>query len=262
MITGTKLSPTSTNTKKNEFIPIRFVVFLRIFRNYHNKLTGGNTMALTCDEPGDSDSTEPTDKDLPIIDFDDLVKQTSKRLRSFIRRRIWNADEVEDILQTSFLEALRCRDKFRGGSAPETWLFGIAMNLMRSHMRKSLQRQQYYSNTELLEEKALGKCEDPCDIVMRQTALYNVGLAYDTLSRDMRQTLVLVVEQGVSYQDAAKELGVPIGTIRSRLNRARHILKEYVEHPPASPLNVLPRYSAAALASHPLPLDPPQKPCV
>lgn len=219
-------------------------------------------MTLTCDEPGDSDFIEPTDDDLPIIDFDDLVKQTSKRLRNFIRRRIWNADEVEDILQTSFLEALRCRDKFRGGSAPETWLFGIAMNLMRSHMRKSLQRQQYYSNAELLEEKALGKCEDPCDIVMRQTALYNVGLAYDTLSRDMRQTLVLVVEQGVSYQDAAKELGVPIGTIRSRLNRARHILKEYVEHPPASPLNVLPRYSGAALASHPPPLDPPQKPCV
>lgn len=234
-----------------------------------NKLTGGSTMTLTCDESGDSDSIEPpdddlsiTDDDLPIIDFDDLVKQTSKRLRNFIRRRIWNADEVEDILQTSFLEALRCRDKFRGGSAPETWLFGIAMNLMRSHMRKSLQRQQYYSNAELLEEKALGKCEDPCDIVMRQTALYNVGLAYETLSRDMRQTLVLVVEQGVSYQDAAKELGVPIGTIRSRLNRARHILKEYVEHPPASPINVLQRYSGPALTSHPLPPDPPQKPCV
>lgn len=179
---------------------------------------------------------------LLAIDFDELAKNAGKRLRNFIRRRIWNPEEVEDIWQASFLEALRCRDKFRGGSAPETWLFGIAMNLMRSHMRKSLQWQQY-NGGELFEEKEIGKCEDPCDIVMRQTALKHIGRAYELLPLDMRKTLFLVIEQGISYQEAALELGVPIGTIRSRLNRARQMLKDHLDHPPA---NAARRYAGAA----------------
>ncbi len=192
------------------------------------------------------EETSAVDIDVDF-DFNDLAKRTCKRLRNFIRQRIWNPEEVEDILQASYLEALRCRDKFRGGSAPETWLFGIAMNLVRSHVRKSLQRQKHYSGNELLEEKIAGTCEDPCDIVMRQIALRQIGLAFDALPSDMQKTLFLVVEQGASYQEAADELGIPIGTVRSRLSRARQLLKECVEQPHAAITGPsLSLYSAAA----------------
>lgn len=167
-----------------------------------------------------------------FIDFDDLVRKTEKRLRSFIRRRIWNPDEVEDLLQASFLEALRSQGKFRGHSAPETWLFGIAMNLIRSHMRKSLQWKEY--STEMLEEVFTHFAEDPCDALIRQTVLAHLSMAFERLSPEMRKTLFLIVEQGVSYQEAAQELGIPIGTVRSRLNRARQMLREYIDRPTAS----------------------------
>jgi RNA polymerase sigma factor (sigma-70 family) len=165
-----------------------------------------------------------------FIDFDDLVKKTEKRLRSFIRRRIWNPDEVEDLLQASFLEALRSQDKFRGHSAPETWLFGIAMNLIRSHMRKSIQWKEYATEI-MLEEVFTHFAEDPCDALIRQTVLAHLSMAFERLSPEMRKTLLLIVEQGVSYQQAAQELGIPIGTVRSRLNRARQMLREYIDQP-------------------------------
>lgn len=175
-----------------------------------------------------SDVSQPPTKVFLYIDFDELVKKTEKRLRNFIRRRIWNPDEVEDILQASFLEALRCQDKFRGHSAPETWLFGIAMNLMRSHMRRSLQWKEHCMN-EMVEEVFTHFVEDPCDALIRQAALSHINMGFNRLSDDMRKTLFLIVEQGISYQEAANQLGVPIGTIRSRLNRARQMLKEYIK---------------------------------
>lgn len=224
--------------KKKQRLAILDVLFLRVLHDrYHNLIKGGVMESTHKDLP---DSTVLPNEFLLVIDFDDLAKRAGKRLRNFIRRRIWNPEEVEDIWQASFLEALRCRDKFRGGSAPETWLFGIAMNLMRSHMRKSLQWQQY-NGGELFEEKEVGKCEDPCDIVMRQTALEHISHAYELLPLDMRKTLFLVIEQGISYQEAAIELGVPIGTVRSRLNRARQMLKDHIDRPPTRAR----RYTAA-----------------
>lgn len=181
-------------------------------------------------EQDSSDTPQPPAHVFLFIDFDDLVRKTEKRLRNFIRRRIWNSEEVEDILQATFLEALRCQDKFRGQSAPETWLFGIAMNLIRSHMRKSLQWKK--CSIESSDEVFTHFVEDPCDALIRQTILAHISMAFDRLSPEMRKTLFLIVEQGISYQNAAQQLGVPIGTIRSRLNRARQMLKAYIDHPP------------------------------
>ncbi len=161
------------------------------------------------------------------IDFEQLFKANYKNLSRFIAKRVTHKEDAEDILQSTFFEAMRNHGNFRGNSKPETWMFGIAVNLMRNYFK----RQYNFPRMEGLSEVDNNYCDvsnDPNCIVERQDELENILSAIDELPGYAKDIVDLVVDLDCSYQAAADHLDIPIGTVRSRLFRARKILKNSV----------------------------------
>ncbi|WP_437615132.1 RNA polymerase sigma factor [Erwinia sp. V71] len=161
------------------------------------------------------------------VNWDEVFHQHNKKLLNFIRKRIANRDDVEDILQMTCLEVLRNRHKFAGASRPETWVFGIAVNLIRNYYKG--QQGRWLQDT--LDDEVTADLlleNDPSDITEHQQLL---GVTLDSIARlpaDIRTMLSILVESEGSYQDVAQQLNIPIGTVRSRLSRVREVLKGHI----------------------------------
>jgi RNA polymerase sigma factor (sigma-70 family) len=157
-----------------------------------------------------------------------LTSDQVKMIRGFIQKRVMNPDDVDDILQCTFLEALRSEHKFQNASKPQTWLCGIALNLIRNHFRK-MYRQPYqeswedHTHTELESQGDIGHQVDG------HRQLVRVVKAIGTLPSNMQQVIEVSLEMDGNYQETATSLGVPIGTVRSRLSRAREQLKRQMD---------------------------------
>lgn len=162
-----------------------------------------------------------------LADFETLFKSQKTRLSSFVRKHLRNSDAVQDIVQHTFLEAYRCWHKFRGESRPETWLCGIALNLVRNSITRSPEYRYIFENIDDLSDILLQECAiDPLEITVREESIEQIREAIEKLPRSMRLVVSMVVLDGMSYQETAEELDIPIGTVRSRLSRAREQLKE------------------------------------
>ncbi|KPW82064.1 MULTISPECIES: RNA polymerase sigma factor [Pseudomonas] len=156
--------------------------------------------------------------------FAQLTQQQLQKLQNFIRKRVIHQEDAEDILQQTFVEALHAEGKFLQQSKPETWLCGIALNLIRNHFRKVYRRPMHVEF-----EEQLAHAEPTQDIfghIESYRDLQQTVQAISVLPAVMRHTLEITVETEGSYQEAADALGVPIGTIRSRLSRARSQLRD------------------------------------
>ncbi|SHM79607.1 RNA polymerase sigma factor, sigma-70 family [Pseudomonas asturiensis] len=149
-------------------------------------------------------------------------------LRAFIQKRVMNPDDVDDILQCVFLEALRSEHKFQHASKPQTWLCGIALNLIRNHFRK-MYRQPYQESWEDEVHSELDGHGDIGHQVDGHRQLARVIQAISGLPSNMQRVLEVSLEMDGNYQDTASSLGVPIGTVRSRLSRARVQLKQQID---------------------------------
>ncbi|MBA1229456.1 RNA polymerase sigma factor [Pseudomonas viridiflava] len=157
-----------------------------------------------------------------------MTQDQIQMLRAFIQKRVMNPDDVDDILQCVFLEALRSEHKFQHASKPQTWLCGIALNLIRNHFRK-MYRQPYQ---ESWEDEVHSELEGHGDVghqVDGHRQLARVIQAIGCLPSNMQKVLEVSLEMDGNYQDTASTLGVPIGTVRSRLSRARVQLKQHID---------------------------------
>lgn len=166
-----------------------------------------------------------------IQELELLLRNQKSRLSHFIRKNLRHDDYVEDILQQTHMIAFRSWGRFRGESKPETWLFGIALNLVKNfRFRDSSNRFQACedSEEELMELPADSSYE-PEEAFLRQERVQELKAAIDHLPTKMQHVVQLVLLEGFSYQDAADELELPIGTVRSRLSRARDMLRVDVE---------------------------------
>ena len=165
------------------------------------------------------------------IDIEELYKSQNEKLRRFIQKKIWHNEDAEEILQLTYLEAMRCKDKFTGNSKPETWLFGIAVNLTRNYFK------QHYGRTVLMDEMTDTLTqelqhdwdENPATLIENERLLNRTMEAITHLPDETQSILKLIVDEDFSYQATADQIGIPIGTIRSRLSRARQTLKHYLE---------------------------------
>lgn len=164
---------------------------------------------------------------LSLHELDQLVRVHSGRLANFLRRRVGNPHDVEDLVQDTLLEAVRCVDQFQRQSRPETWLFGIAMNLMRNYYKRSRQRDFHVSAD--ADDIASEAADDPLEIAHYREVADRVARLLPALSHDHQQLLHLVVWDDLSYEEAATRLSIPIGTVRSRVSRARSFLKSQIE---------------------------------
>nr|AAA67931.1 putative alternative sigma factor [Pseudomonas savastanoi pv. phaseolicola] len=157
-----------------------------------------------------------------------LTADQIQMLRAFIQKRVMNPDDVDDILQCVFLEALRNEHKFQHASKPQTWLCGIALNLIRNHFRK-MYRQPYQESWEDDVHSDLEWNGHITHQVHGHRQLARVIPAIDCLPSNMQKVLEVSLEMDGNYQDTANTLGVPIGTVRSRLSRARVQLKQQID---------------------------------
>lgn len=145
------------------------------------------------------------------------------RLRAYARVMTKNPDRADDLVQTCLEKAIRSIDQFTVGTNLRAWLFTI---LRHAHINE-VRRQSKWNDS--IDSSA---CEDLLSVSPTQDQsleFRDFKRAYRLLSKHDRRVLALVGAQGLSYQDAAEKLDVPIGTIRSRLSRARTRLRDLMD---------------------------------
>ena len=161
---------------------------------------------------------------LSASDLERLVRVHGRRLHNFIRRRVGNAADVEDLVQDTCVEALRCLPRYRGQSRPETWLFGIALNLVRGHYKHAKSRPVFEEEEEGLEAQA-EMAEDPREVIERLQEISRLLRVVEQLPEASASVLTLVFDERLTYEEAASRLQIPVGTVRSRIARARALLR-------------------------------------
>ena len=158
--------------------------------------------------------------------LEELLKSQQSRLTHFVRKHLRREDYVDDLIQQTHLAAFRNWARFRGESKPETWLFGIALNLVKNfRYRDTSYRYQCDDFDEQVSMIAADPFCEPEESLMRQERMESLKMAIGHLPSKMQTVVQLVLLDGFTYQDAALELDLPIGTVRSRLSRARDMLR-------------------------------------
>lgn len=155
----------------------------------------------------------------------ELVIKHSDRLQRFIMKHIGNATEAEDLAQQAFVEAAASYKAFRGESQLSSWLYGIALNLVRNYLSRAPERRHEFVSDTALDAQSSPDLSPEDQAAQNQT----ISLLHESISElpdNMREILLLVGFEEISYEEAATLLTVPIGTVRSRLSRARTALRE------------------------------------
>jgi RNA polymerase sigma-70 factor (ECF subfamily) len=134
--------------------------------------------------------------------------------------------EIEDLVQTAFLEAFRSAPRFRGLSSPRTWLFAIGANVARMHRRATRRRARALQRLAAQPERTTAALDAR---VADQRALAQVEVALAALPHRLRIPYVMCVIEGVAADDAARALGVARGSIWRRVHQARQRLRAAVE---------------------------------
>ncbi len=167
--------------------------------------------------------------------FEMLVVKYQRRIERLISRMVRDVDLVEDIAQETFIRAYRALPQFRGDSAFYTWLYRIAVNTAKKALLE-LKRDPLVMQGGLVShddgdetsraESVLTDGETPESLLASKEIAGTVNAAIDALSEDLRQAIVLREIEGLSYEEIAAVMSCPIGTVRSRIFRAREAIAE------------------------------------
>ncbi|HMO16133.1 MAG TPA: sigma-70 family RNA polymerase sigma factor [Pirellulaceae bacterium] len=161
--------------------------------------------------------------------YGQLVIRYQQRLYNSLVQLMRDTIEAEDATQEAFVLALRKLDSFRGQSSFFTWLYRIAFNSAVSRMRKKRPDLTSHQDMSKLEEWKGSSSELPEDRLNREENVLLVQTALGRLNEEHRAILVLREIDEMSYEDLSRVLDLPIGTVRSRLHRARLQLKQEIE---------------------------------
>jgi RNA polymerase sigma-70 factor (ECF subfamily) len=159
--------------------------------------------------------------------FGELVRRHQDRLYSTVYRLVENADDAQDVVQEAFLNAYQSLDGFKGDSLFLTWLYRIAVNTAISFKRKQRVLLSIDASRAGVQPLDASEYSRPGEALERAEQEQRVQRALSRLSPEHRA--VLKDMEGQKYEAIADILGVPIGTIRSRLHRARAELRELLE---------------------------------
>ena len=157
--------------------------------------------------------------------FDLLVLKYQSRIATLVSRFVSNPAEVEDVTQEAFIKAFRALPKFRGESAFYTWLYRIASNAAKNHLVAKGRRPSSDADIDDAEyfegADALRDAENPENQLFGDELAQVVRGALEGLPDDLRTALTLREFEGLSYEDIAEVMDCPVGTVRSRIFRAR-----------------------------------------
>lgn len=164
--------------------------------------------------------------------FDLLVLKYQGRVGALVSRYVKDPGEVEDVTQEAFIKAYRALDKFRGDSAFYTWLYRIASNAAKNHLVARGRRpgaDTTIEDAETFEQSALiSESSTPEAVAMSEELAQVVAEAMEALPEELRAALTLREFEGLSYDDIAAVLECPVGTVRSRIFRARESIDDRV----------------------------------
>jgi len=165
--------------------------------------------------------------------FDLLVLKYQGRIAALVSRYVSDAGEVEDVTQEAFIKAYRALGKFRGDSAFYTWLYRIAANAAKNHLVAKGRRPGADATIEDVEGfdegGLLSEIASPEALAMGSELAEVVESALNALPDELKAALMLREFDGLSYDDIADVLGCPVGTVRSRIFRAREAIDQRVK---------------------------------
>ena len=167
-----------------------------------------------------SDTVEAVAAKPVAIDIDQLYRTHRQHVLRFVQRYVRSADDAEDVVQNTFMEAMRCADRFSGLSKPSTWLFGIALNLARNQVRRNC-ADLYEELDETFMEQIADTHADPAKLIEMRQIAGKVEAMLSELPPKIRTTFEAVLDGEATYEEAAEQLHIPIGTVRSRVSRVR-----------------------------------------
>lgn len=159
--------------------------------------------------------------------FEGLVEDYMDRIYNLCYYMTGEPEAARDLTQESFLRAYKALDKFRGESSYYTWLYKIALNRCRTYLKKK-GRERNISLDEL-EDSGWDPSEDPPDNML-EIVLVRKALA--SLASEHREILLLFYFDELRYEEIAEALDIPMGTVKSRLARAKSALKEAMGNEP------------------------------
>ena len=158
--------------------------------------------------------------------FEALVLKYQDRIYRLIQRLVSGADVVDDLAQEVFIRAYRSLGDFKGESSLYTWLYKIALNLCRNHYRTRGRRPVHEELDEAGGPGGLAAAEGtPEDEASRREFWEHLRRGLEELPAEQREAVVFCDLEGMSYEEMADVLGVPIGTVRSRIFRGRRALQ-------------------------------------
>ncbi|GAB4560926.1 MAG: RNA polymerase sigma factor RpoE [Rhizobacter sp.] len=185
-----------------------------------------------------------TDADAPLIErvkhgdvkaFEMLVVKYQRRIERLIGRMVRDVDLVPDIAQETFIRAYRAIPQFRGDSAFYTWLYRIAVNTAKKAL-VDLKRDPIVTESARMGrddddetsrvETELSHGETPEAMLASKEIATAVNAAIEALSEDLRQAITLREIEGLSYEEISEVMDCPIGTVRSRIFRAREAIAQ------------------------------------
>ena len=166
--------------------------------------------------------------------FGQLVQKYQDRLYNTLVHVAGNAEDAKDVVQEAFVQAFLKLESFQGASAFYTWLYRIAFNVAATHRRRRgamrTAEQAAIADGQLRgSEGASQAAEGPSDRLEREERCRQVRYAISQLPEEYRVVLVLREMEGYCYESIAEVLDLPVGTVRSRLHRARLQLREQLK---------------------------------
>ena len=165
-----------------------------------------------------------------LFSFDHLVKKYQKKIYTLAYRMVKNHDAADDMAQETFINAYSSIKSFKLGYNFYTWLYKICMNLSINYLKRQkfvISESQFEEESSPLEKKT--KSEDPLTLLVKKEQERKIQQAIDSLSPKYKAVFVLKVYEDLSYEEIAQTLKVSLGTVMSRLFRARERLRQLLK---------------------------------
>ena len=164
--------------------------------------------------------------------FELLVEKYQRKLARLLSRFIRDPAEVEDVTQEAFIKAYRALPAFRGDSAFYTWLYRIGINTAKNYLMAMGRRAPTSTEVEAEEAEGFEEGEQLRDINTPESVLLSneiaqtVNATIESLPEELRRAIQMREIEGMSYEDIAQKMDCPIGTVRSRIFRARDAIDQ------------------------------------
>jgi RNA polymerase sigma-70 factor (ECF subfamily) len=166
--------------------------------------------------------------------FDLLVRKYQSKIVLLVNRYVKDPSEAQDVAQEAFIKAYRALGNFRGDSAFYTWLYRIAINTAKNYLVSRARRHSEFEVDVMEAEQVhnapqLKGLDTPEQELLNEEIVNAISSAMEKLPEEMRNAIVLREFEGMSYEDIAQTMDCPVGTVRSRIFRAREAIDKKLQ---------------------------------